>query len=122
MKLMLPYPPSANKLWKPVAAGKMPRTPEYRAWMTEASWLAALAAREQGRIRGTYKVLVEVCPPSLKRRRDLDNLLKATSDALVKGGVVEDDSLCQEITVRWTVLDEPGLMVTIEPVRVLNEV
>lgn len=115
MKLFLPYPPSANKLWKPVASGRMVTTPAYKAWMAEAAWLAAMAARDSGRLIGTYKLLIEASPPTLKRRRDVDNIAKPTSDAIVKGGLVQDDSLCQEITVRWTVLEEPGLMVHVEP-------
>jgi crossover junction endodeoxyribonuclease RusA len=111
--IVLPYPPSANKLWKPIGRGKMVRTPEYKAWMGEAAWVVAMAARDQGQLIGPYRILIKVCPPTLNRRRDVGNIEKATSDAIVKGGMVEDDSLCQEIAVRWTALDEPGLMVEI---------
>lgn len=36
-----------------------------------------------------------------KRRRDLDNLLKATSDLLVRMRVIEDDNFCRAIVAEW---------------------
>jgi crossover junction endodeoxyribonuclease RusA len=119
-KVVLPYPPSANKLWKPIGPGRLIKTPEYRAWMAEASWVADMAARDQGQVRGAYKLTILACPPSLNRRRDVGNLEKSTSDALVKGGLVEDDSLCQEITIRWASLDDPGLLVQVKPTEVIQ--
>lgn len=116
-KISLPYPPSANKLWKPVGYGRMIKTAEYRLWMKEAAWIAAMAARDQGQLLGPYKLLILACP-TLKRCRDVDNIVKPTSDA-IKNLLVEDDSLCQEITVRWTALDEPGLMVHVEPTEAI---
>ncbi|MGV4796151.1 RusA family crossover junction endodeoxyribonuclease [Rhizobium sp. F40D2] len=38
---------------------------------------------------------------ALKRARDIDNIIKPISDALVKAGVVADDSLAQCVTARW---------------------
>ena len=87
--------------------------------MSEAKWTVGMAVRDQGSLSGPYKLLMRVCPPAQKRRRDLDNLIKAVSDALVKGGLVGDDSLAQEITMRWEVLDEPGLIVEVEPCQSL---
>ena len=42
-----------------------------------------------------------------KRKRDLDNILKALSDILVKCGVVEDDHLCESIHICWTTSGDP---------------
>lgn len=49
-----------------------------------------------------------------KRHRDLDNLLKSSSDLLQHIGIVENDSLCQQISARWVSAGE-GITVTVEP-------
>jgi Holliday junction resolvase RusA-like endonuclease len=36
-----------------------------------------------------------------RRHRDLDNLLKASLDALASAGVVENDCYCRWIEARW---------------------
>lgn len=36
-----------------------------------------------------------------KRARDIDNIIKPVSDALVKAGVVKDDSLAESVSARW---------------------
>ena len=56
------------------------------------------------------KALYEFGRPD-KRRRDVANYEKAVSDILVTAGVIEDDSLIEEITLRWA--DVEGVEVTI---------
>lgn len=36
-----------------------------------------------------------------KRRRDIDNLIKACADLLVRHGVVSDDSEMRSVSARW---------------------
>jgi crossover junction endodeoxyribonuclease RusA len=115
MRVFLPYPPSVNKLWKPIARGKLVRTPAYRSWMNDAVWVVFLAVRDQGPVRGEYALNVWLHPKSVRRLRDIENFLKAPSDALVKGGAIEDDSLCQDLRVRWGSFDDPGVLLDIEP-------
>jgi crossover junction endodeoxyribonuclease RusA len=115
MRVFLPYPPSVNKLWKPIARGKLVRTPAYRSWMNDAVWVVFLAFRDQGPVRGEYALNVWLHPKSVRRLRDIENFLKAPSDALVKGGAIEDDSLCQDLRVRWGSFDDPGVLLDIEP-------
>jgi crossover junction endodeoxyribonuclease RusA len=45
-------------------------------------------------------IILEVTFPVMKRKRDLDNLLKATLDSLVKTGVILDDSLIKVLIIR----------------------
>lgn len=52
------------------------------------------------KIEGPYKLTMLVLRPD-KRKRDLDNLLKATSDALVIAGAISDDSACVWIEAKW---------------------
>ena len=97
LALNLPYPPSVNRYWRQYngrmiisAAGR-----EYKR-------AVAVAAFEQDAflIRGAIAVQIAATAPD-NRRRDLDNILKATLDAL--GGVCyEDDSQIENLAVFWT--------------------
>jgi crossover junction endodeoxyribonuclease RusA len=62
--------------------------------------------REQAVIEGKFELKIRVRRPD-NRRRDLDNLLKALSDGLVKGGVINDDHLCESIDIRWVYAGDP---------------
>jgi len=62
------------------------------------------------RFHGKVKVLYEFGRPD-KRRRDVANYEKAVSDLLTTYAVIEDDSLIEEMTLRWADVD--GVKVTI---------
>jgi len=98
IRLELPLAPSTNRLWKVGRGGRMYRSPEYMAWLEEAGWM--VKAQTKNQIFGQYIVHISATKPD-KRRRDLDNLLKSTSDLLVKTKVVEDDSECKAIAAEW---------------------
>jgi crossover junction endodeoxyribonuclease RusA len=85
----LPYPPSVNAMWRSVR-GRSILSAKGRAYYQ----LATLKIVEQSAgaaMPGRLAVRIKAYPPD-NRRRDLDNLFKATLDALTKGGVYEDDS------------------------------
>lgn len=92
----------------------MYRSPHYTAWLTEASAMARKQKPEA--VHGHYKLSLNAVRPD-KRKRDLDNLLKATSDLLVSVGVIDDDSLCEMISLRWVTGGE-GIYVRVEPAGV----
>jgi crossover junction endodeoxyribonuclease RusA len=62
-------------------------------------WQLAGQAKGQ-KIIGAYKLTILAVRPD-KRRRDLGNLEKAVSDILVSQNIIEDDSLCEWLEVRW---------------------
>lgn len=103
LRLILPYPPSVNHIYQRTRAGGVYLAPGYRRYLIEASASARGQAREQGVPMFTTPVSVDmiVTPPARKRRRDLDNLIKATFDALTKAGVWADDSLVIQLTLRF---------------------
>lgn len=99
LTLILPFPPSVNRLWKTKKTGGMYRSEEYRIWRTHAEW----AVREQAKgsyIKGSYRLEIAATRPD-KRRRDIGNLEKAISDILQKAEVIEDDCLCEHLEVYW---------------------
>lgn len=98
IRLTLPLPPSVNRLWRS-GRGRTYRSAEYSAWRNEAIWAIKAQARGQN-IDGGYVIDVAFQRPD-RRRRDLDNLLKALSDALVDAGVLGDDCDAQEIHLCW---------------------
>jgi Holliday junction resolvase RusA-like endonuclease len=68
-------------------------------------------------IMGHYQLTIEAVRPD-KRRRDIDNLIKAVSDVLQDTGLIEDDSLCQEVTAKW-VKEGPEMRVIVEKIDVV---
>jgi len=92
----------------------MRKTDAYNAWLT----LAVSEARKQKpeAISGPYHLSINVVRPD-KRRRDIDNLIKATSDLLVCVGVIDDDCDCEMVSARWVTSGE-GLYVRVSPAGV----
>ena len=114
----LPYPPSVNHYWRRVG----PRTlisREGRAFREKVC--AILAAGATGAARGAepfagpIAVQIDAYPPD-RRRRDLDNLLKGTLDALERGGAYEDDGQIDLLVVsRQETVDGGQLIVRLCP-------
>jgi len=91
----------------------MYKTPVYESWLADCR---ALIYKAQAiPVLGPYRLLIEAVRPD-KRRRDIDNLIKAVSDVLETTGIIENDCLCEEVTARW-VNDGPEMLVTIEELK-----
>jgi len=97
MKLTLPYPPSVNTYWR--ASGK-------RRFISKAGVLFKQNVRELISSSGydsfadsRLRVDITICPRS-KRRFDLDNLLKATLDAMQDAGLYQDDEQVDDLRIR----------------------
>jgi crossover junction endodeoxyribonuclease RusA len=96
--LDLPFPPSANSIWRNVK-GRTLLSARYRAWIEAAASMISIY-RKAATVAGPYTLQIQAGRPD-KRKRDIDNLIKPVSDALVNGGIVEGDHLCQEVTACW---------------------
>lgn len=96
-------PPSANAMRSHfIEGGKVHSTKSkaYAAWKKAASW--EIAAARPGKIDGPYRLHIAVQRDfRSKRARDIDNMIKPVSDALVAAGVVSDDSLAEEVRAKW---------------------
>ena len=81
-------------------------SPRYKAWkklihVTLASRLNRDRDGEVVSFSNPVQVEYHFRRPDNKRRQDLGNLEKATSDILVSLGVIEDDSLIHDLRMRW---------------------
>lgn len=107
--LTLPFPPSVNNLF--INAGrKRVRSPKYRAWADEAYALILAQRsvyRQSGKgiaVPGPVKLLYEFQEGQDKRKRDIGNLEKATTDCLVEHQIIEadDNTIVRAIDLRWS--------------------
>lgn len=98
LSLSLPYPISVNALWMRGKKGLI-KTPRYATWFQAAG--LDLKAQHPGRIEEGFaaNILIEMKD---SRRRDLDNLTKGLLDLLQEHGVIADDSLLQDLRLRWS--------------------
>lgn len=98
IEITLPWPPSVNTYWRNFD-GRMiisARGREYRETVGDQMTLQKTVKH----FKGQLKVEIEAFRPD-KRRRDLDNLLKATLDGLAHAGVYEDDSQIVDLRIYW---------------------
>lgn len=96
-------PPSANAMRAHfIKDGKVQsvKAKGYAAWKKAAAW--EIAGARPGRIDGPYRLSIAVQRDwRSKRARDIDNVIKPVSDALVAAGVISDDSLAESVSAKW---------------------
>jgi crossover junction endodeoxyribonuclease RusA len=109
IELVLPYPPSNNRYYRH-ARGRHYISAEGETYRGK------VLAQAQGARLGAARLAVEITvhPPD-RRRRDLDNTLKALLDALAHAGVYDNDEQIDMLHVRRSEVIKGGI------VRVLVE-
>lgn len=108
----LPFPPSVNGLWANGRSGRY-RTQNYDEWIKEAGW--ELKRQHPAKLKGPVALNYVFQDEKDKRKRDLGNLEKATTDLLVEHGIIEadDHTIVRRISLAWGQVD--GVCVTIVP-------
>jgi len=113
----LPWPPSMNRYWRNVQ-GRTLISRDGRAYRDDVYASCAhqiKASRLDGGTGARLRLHITAHPPD-KRKRDLDNLLKAPLDAMQHAGVFEDDGLIDDLHITRGLPEKPGrLIVTIAP-------
>ena len=108
IEMTLPWPPTVNTYWRywqgKVLISKKGR--EYR----KAVAGEVLLQKANKNIDYAMKVEIKAYRPD-RRRRDLDNILKAILDSMTHAGVMQDDALIEDLRVYWA--DEQGGVVKI---------
>jgi crossover junction endodeoxyribonuclease RusA len=114
MNLTLPWPPSVNTYWR-TFRGRMLISAHGREYRTAVAEQVLL---QHGAKHYTVplKVTIEAWRPD-RRRRDLDNLLKATLDSLAHAGVFEDDAQIVDLRIYWATTIGGMLKVQIEEIQ-----
>lgn len=110
-------PPSTNGLRSSfIQDGKVRsvKSKTYASWRQAAGW--EIASQRPGRIEGPYRLLVAAQRNwRSNRARDIDNVIKPVSDALVAAGIVTDDSLAESVTAKWADdLGGPAIVVLVQ--------
>jgi crossover junction endodeoxyribonuclease RusA len=111
MQVSIPFPPSVNHYWRHVG-GRVYISDRGMAYR-QAVGFACLGMQP---LTGEVAVIIEVTAPD-RRRRDLDNLLKASLDAL-SGWLWHDDAQIADLHIRWARerVKKPGaLKVSVRP-------
>jgi crossover junction endodeoxyribonuclease RusA len=108
IEITLPWPPTVNTYWRNVNGRTIisAKGREYRKNVADQ----VLIQRAAKHIDYAVKVEIKAYRPD-RRRRDLDNLLKALLDSMTYAGVMQDDALIEDLRVYWA--DEVGGMVKV---------
>lgn len=112
MKLTLPFPPSVNSYWrapnKGVLVGKHLISAAGRKYLTNAVADVVTQLKRYPKPRTDLVSVVVILMPPDRKRRDLDNYLKALFDSLTHAGIWLDDSQVKRIRVEWGPLTSGG--------------
>ena len=110
IRFELPFLPSVNRLWR-TSGKRVHISKKYADWRKIAIWEIKRQFVFIDPITSSYSLRLFVRRPD-KRKRDLDNLFKAVSDALVEVGVIQDHN-CVELYAKW-VTEGPDCLVILE--------
>lgn len=109
LEFELPWPPSVNHYWRHFR-GHVVTSKEGQRFRSAVKWI--VLANGCTPLPGRLAVRVHAYPPD-RRQRDLDNLLKATQDALCHGGAFLSDS-----QIDWLLVERrevvPGGKITVQ--------
>ncbi len=96
LQLELPWPPSINHYWRH-AKGRHYISIEGSVYRETVFW-STTKFRGQFKLEDRLSVHIDAYPPD-KRKRDLDNVLKALLDALQHAGIYVDDSQIDHLSI-----------------------
>lgn len=97
MELVLPYPPSVNHYWRQFR-GRTLISRQGRAYRQHVKTQCQSFGGQPPR-DGRLAVAMDAFPPD-RRRRDLDNIPKASFDSMQHAGIFEDDSQVDMLIVQ----------------------
>jgi crossover junction endodeoxyribonuclease RusA len=111
-----PYPPTVNTYWRTAVKGKRAITYVSTRGKKYSHDVINLtkASRANLNTDKPLEVTVLVYPPD-KRKRDIDNILKALLDSMQKANVYQDDSqICKLTVTRCEIIKHGKVSVSIK--------
>ena len=96
-RILLPFPPSTNGLYR-AHNGRVIKSKKYREFEKTAA--GDIANQRPPTFHGEIALKLTLGRPD-KRRRDIDNYCKATIDALVMAGILEDHRV-HSLSATWS--------------------
>jgi crossover junction endodeoxyribonuclease RusA len=96
MTVELPFPPSVNGYWRSFR-GRQIISAKGRQYRDDVQAVVLCHPRRQ-RFTGRLRVLAELWVPD-KRRRDVDNSLKAILDSVTHAGLWDDDEQIDDLRI-----------------------
>ena len=99
ISLELPYPPSLNNYYHANGYGGLYVSKEGKVYRKRVCGEIYKQTRNKIRINTEVSVVIDTYPPD-RRRRDIDNILKCLLDALQDSGIIKNDNLISELTIR----------------------
>lgn len=109
--ILLPWPPSMNRMWRSVR-GRNILSKEGREYRENGLHVVSAQSPCRWPAEARLSVSITVYPPD-RRRRDLDNMMKAPLDLLTHAGVYADDSQIDRLLIQRAAVT-PGGRVEIE--------
>jgi len=94
--IKLPYPPTINHYYARTKSGRVYITKKGTAYRTLVGQM--LMIQGVRRTQGDLEVEIKAFPPD-RRKRDVDNLLKALLDSMEHGGAYVNDSQIKKLTI-----------------------
>jgi len=115
VEIEIPFPPSVNRIWRQVS-GRTLLSAEGRAYRANVARVV-MAARPAPLGGARIQMTISAWMPD-RRRRDLDNLAKASLDAMAHAGMYDDDCQIDDLRIVRAGLDRerPRLDVSIRQV------
>lgn len=123
IELTLPYPPSVNHYKR---VGRLTTTKNGKIYQPRVNssattrfyyevWMKVRGMKIEGLGEADIHLDLEVYPPD-KKKRDIDNILKPTIDALMNSGLFKDDSQISRLVVtRKSIMKHGQIIAIIRP-------
>ena len=102
----LPFPPSVNTYFA-IYRGRKTLTKKGREYKSECLAVMAEQGLQDLNLKSHFSVHITMNPPC-NRKRDVDNFLKATLDAITHAGFWGDDSMVDDLRIIRGVKSNPG--------------
>lgn len=97
----IPFPPSANAIWRN-ARGRTYLSQAYKTFLEEVAAAWRSNTIEKWETDARYTVTIQLYAPT-RRKYDVDNRIKPTLDALTKAGAWLDDEQVDDVrAVKFT--------------------